>query len=394
MNPEKQIFIIDALRTPLGSFGGALATVPAPQLAAGVIRALLEKTGLPPEAVDEVILGQVLMGGSGQAPARQAMRLAGLPDGTPAMTVNKVCGSGLKAIMLAAGSIALGDATLVAAGGMENMSLTPFALPNARYGYRMGNGEVVDLLLHDALRDPYSGRHMGKVTEAVIDRHGLSRKAQDEYALRSYRLAQKAVNEGLFAGEIAPVTVSSRKGETVVARDEEPFRVDFAKLPHLRPVFRPDGAITAGNASTINDGAAMVLVAGEAAVESFGLSPVARLAAYATNSLHPDRFPEAPVGAMAAVAERAGIPLADIDLFEINEAFAAVPLIAVKELGLDMEKVNVNGGAVALGHPVGASGARLVATLLAEMKRRQVRYGLASLCIGGGEAVAAIFERV
>jgi len=390
----KEIYIVNALRTPLGSFQGVLADIPAPQLAAGVMTALLQKNDLPPSAMDEVILGQVLSGGSGQAPARQALRAAGIPDSAAAMTINKVCGSGLKALMLAAGSIALGESELVLAGGMESMSLAPYALPKARAGYRMGNGEVIDLLINDALRDPYTGRHMGEVTEKVIADNDLSREEMDAYAAGSYRRSQQAIERGLFKNEIVPVIKQTRKGDHVIEQDEEPFRVDFAKLPGLRPVFAKDGRISAGNASTINDGAAVALLAGAGAVAKYNLKPVAKVIASATNSLHPDLFPEAPVGAIERVVQKAGLKITDIDLFEINEAFAAVPLLAISKNGLDPERVNVNGGAVSLGHPVGASGCRIVATLLAEMQRRQVRYGLATLCIGGGEAVAAIFERV
>jgi acetyl-CoA C-acetyltransferase len=390
----EKVYVIEALRTPFGSFGGVLADVPVPRLAAPVIAALLEKSGVAADQVDQVIAGQVLSGGAGQAPARQAMRLAGLPDHVPALTINKVCGSGLKAIMLGADAIRLGEADLVVAGGMENMSLAPYALPAARFGLRMGKGEAVDLMIHDALTDPYSGRHMGEVAETRVAAHGLSREEQDAFAADSYRRAQRAQQEGLFREEIVPVVKPSRKGEVTIAEDEEPFRGDVAKLAGLRPAFAKEGTITAGNASTINDGAAFALLAGEEAVRRLGLKPRARLVAQATNSLHPDRFPDAPVGAIERACARAGLKPADIGLFEINEAFAAVTLIAIRELGLDRERVNVNGGACAIGHPVGASGGRLAATLVHEMRRRGERYGLATLCIGGGEAVAAIFERV
>lgn len=387
-----EVLIVDALRTPFGSFGGTLADVSAPHLAAQVLSRLLTKHGLPAEVVDEVILGQVLQGGCAQAPARQAMRLAGIPDSTHAMTINKVCGSGLKSMMLAAQSIRLGDSELVLAGGMESMSLAPYALPGARFGQRMGNGEMLDLMIHDGLRDPYSGLHMGEITETWIEKCGVSRQEQDAFAERSYRLAQAALANGTFKDELVPVVRQGRKGEVVVTEDEEPSKVDFARLPSLKSVFRKDGTITAGNASTISDGAGAALLVGEKAARTHNLKPVARLVAYATHSISPDLFAEAPVAAIRKVAERAGLKLSDIGLFEINEAFAAVPLVAIRELGLDPQKVNVNGGAVAIGHPVGASGARLVATLLREMRVRQVRYGLATLCIGGGEAVAVIFE--
>jgi acetyl-CoA C-acetyltransferase len=386
------VFVVNAKRTPFGAFGGALADVPAPVLAAQTIQALLAGQDLPGTALDEVILGQVLQGGSGQAPARQAMRLAGLPDAVHAMTINKVCGSGLKSLMLAADAILLGRSQLVLAGGMENMSLAPYALPGARFGQRLGNGQLLDLLIYDALQDPYSGRHMGEITEDWAARHGVSRTEQDDYAARSYRLAQAAVQGGTFAEELVTVTKATRKGEVAVATDEEPMRGAVEQLAGLRPAFRKDGTITAGNASTISDGAAVALLAGGRAVKDHNLTPVARLAASATYSIDPALFPEAPVGAIRRCLEAAGLKADAVGLFEINEAFSAVPIVASRQLGIDPTRVNVNGGAVALGHPVGASGGRLTATLLREMRRQQVRYGVAALCIGGGEAVAALFE--
>ncbi len=388
------VYVVEALRTPFGSFGGALADVEAPQLAATVMKGLLERAGLAADLVDEVIVGQVLTGGSGQAPARQAMRYAGLPDDVPAMTINKVCGSGLKALMLGAGSIRLGDADVVIAGGMENMSLAPYILNKGRYGYRMGNGELIDLLVHDGLLDPYSGKHMGVIAEATTQKHGITREEQDAFAIRSYQRAQAAVKGGILKDEIVPVVKQGRKGEAIVSDDEEPFKVDFDKLATLKGAFKKDGTVTAGNASTINDGAALTLLAGGEAVKKYGLVPKARLVAYASNSMHPDQFTEAPVGAITKVLEKAGLKSTDIDLYEINEAFAAVTLLAIKELDLDVGTVNVNGGAVAIGHPLGASGGRLAATVVRELHRQQKRYGLAALCIGGGEAVAVIFERV
>ena len=390
----KEVFVVDSLRTPFGSFGGVLSDIEAPLLGGAVMKALLERTGLDPTRVDEVIAGQVLPGGTGQAPARQAMRAAGIPDSTHAMTINKVCGSGLKAIMLGAGSIMLEDSALVIAGGMENMSLAPFILKKARYGYRLGHGELLDLMIYDGLQDPYTGRHMGEIAEDAVAKHGLSREAQDEFAVRSYRQAQEAVKGGIFRDEICPVVKKGRKGDEVVSEDEEPFKVDFAKLTTLRPVFDKNGSVTAANASSINDGAAFSLLAGEAALKSCRLTPKARLVAYATCSLHPNLYTEAPVGAIRAACSKAGLKVGDIDLFEINEAFAAVTMIAIKDLQLDPAKVNVNGGACAIGHPIGASGARLAGTVIRELHRRQARYGLATLCIGGGEAVAVIFERV
>jgi acetyl-CoA C-acetyltransferase len=390
----KDVFVVESLRTPLGSFGGALADVEAPRLAATVIKGLLEKTGLPAEAVDEVIVGHVLAGGTGQAPARQAMRYADLPDTIPALTINKVCGSGLKALMLGAGSIRLGDAEVVLAGGMENMSLAPYVLSKGRYGYRMGSGELLDLMVYDGLQDPYSGKHMGVIAEATTEKYNLSRQEQDEFAVGSYTKAQAALKNGTFRDEIVPVVKKGRQGDVVVSEDEEPNKGDVNKLAGLRAAFKKEGTITAGNASTINDGAGMTLLASAEAVKKYGLKPKAKLVAYASNSIHPDMFAEAPVGAIEKVLAKAGLKVGDIDLFEINEAFAAVTLIAIKTLGIDPQKVNVNGGAVAIGHPLGASGARLTATLVREMGKRQARYGLATLCIGGGEAVAVIFERV
>ncbi len=387
------VFIVEARRSPFGSFGGSLSEVPAPELASQVISDLLKRQPVPAESIDEVIIGQVLQGGCAQAPARQAMRQAGLPDSVHAMTINKVCGSGLKAIMLAADSIRLGNSETVIAGGMENMSLAPYLVPNARFGCRLGNSQMTDLLIHDGLQDPYSGKHMGEITETWIERHGLSREAQDEYAARSYRLAQAAVAAGTFVDELTPVVKSSRKGDITIDQDEEPGRGSIDKLPSLRPAFKKDGTITAGNASTINDGAAFALVCSQAALDRYKIKPLARLVASSSHSISPDDFAEAPVGAIQKAVERAGLALADIDLFEINEAFSAVPLIAIRELGIDPDKVNVNGGAVAIGHPIGASGTRLAVTLIRELHARKQRYGVASLCIGGGEAVAAVFER-
>lgn len=391
---KEEVYVIDGMRTPFGSFGGVLSDVAAPQLAATVIKGILGRNSLPAEAVSEVILGQVLSGGCGQAPARQAMRGAGIPDSVPALTINKVCGSGLKAVMLGCDSIQLGNAEVVLAGGMENMSQAPYFLKKARNGFRMGNGEIFDLMIHDGLTDPYTGVHMGEIGEASVVRNGLTREEQDDLAIRSYRLAQAAVKDGVFKDEIAPVVKSVRGVDTLVADDEEPFKGDVEKLVKLKPVFRKDGSITAGNASTINDGAALLLLANAAAMKKHNLTPKARIVASATSSLHPDYFPEAPVSAIQAACDRAGLNIEDIDLFEINEAFASVTLIAIKELKLDPAKVNINGGACAIGHPIGASGARLAVTVVRELHKRQLRYGLATLCIGGGEAVAVIFEKI
>ncbi|MEI6306363.1 MAG: thiolase family protein, partial [Deltaproteobacteria bacterium] len=293
----KEVFIAEALRTPFGSFSGMLSDVDAPQLAATVMKGIFANTGLNPAAVDEVIIGQVLSGGCAQAPARQAMRAAGIPDGTAALTINKVCGSGLKAVMLATDSIRLGNSDVVIAGGMENMSLAPYILKKARTGYRMGHGELLDLMIYDGLQDPYTGRHMGEIGEDSVARGGLTREEQDEFALRSYRLAQEAVTNGVFKSEIVPVVKKGKKGEEVIATDEEPFKVDFSKIPQLRPAFRKDGTITAGNASTINDGSALLLLTDEAGLKKNNLTAKARIVACSTESRHPDNFPEAPIGA-------------------------------------------------------------------------------------------------
>jgi len=391
---SSEVFVVEGKRTPFGSLGGVLADVDATVLGTTVIKGLLEAASIAPEAVNEVIIGQVLSGGCGQAPARQAMRGAGIPDSVPALTINKVCGSGLKAVMLGADSIRLGESGLVVAGGMENMSCAPYFLKKARSGYRMGNGELIDLMIYDGLTDPYTGRHMGEIGEASVARNGLNREEQDALAIRSYQLAQSAVKDGVFKDEIVPVVKLVKGVETAITTDEEPFKVDFDKIAKLKTVFKKDGSITAGNASSINDGAAMLLLAGADALKQHNLTPKARIVAQATESRHPDEFPEAPIGAIAKVCARAGLSVNDIDLFEINEAFASVALLAIKAHNIPMEKVNVNGGACALGHPIGASGARLAATVIRELVRRQKRYGLATLCIGGGEAVAVIFERI
>jgi acetyl-CoA C-acetyltransferase len=391
---REEVYVVDGLRTPFGSFGGVLSDIAAPQLAATVMKGLLGRNTLPAEAVNEVILGQVLSGGCGQAPARQAMRAAGLPDAIPALTINKVCGSGLKAIMLGSDSIQLGNADVVLAGGMENMSLAPYFLKKARNGYRMGNGEIIDLMVHDGLTDPYTGVHMGDIGEKSAAHFGVGREEQDAFATRSFKLSQAAITAGVFKDEIVPVTRSARGVETVISDDEEPFKVNFDKISTLKAVFKKDGTITAANASSISDGSAMLLLANKQALSKYNLTPKARIVAYATESRHPDNFPDAPIGAIEKACAKAGLSLNDIDLFEINEAFALVTLLAIKGLNLPVEKVNVNGGACAIGHPIGASGARLAATVVRELHKRNLRYGLATLCIGGGEAVAVIFERL
>jgi len=388
------VYVVDGKRTPFGSFGGVLSDIPAPVLGSTVIKGLLEASSLPPAAVDEIILGQVLSGGVGQAPARQAMRGTGIPDSAHALTINKVCGSGLKAIMLGADSIRLGESSVVIAGGMENMSMAPYFLKKARDGYRMGNGEIIDLMVYDGLTDPYTGVHMGEIGEKSAALFGVGREEQDAFAIRSFKLSQAAIQEGVFKDEIVPVKKNVRGTETIISDDEEPFKVNFDKITSLKTVFKKDGTITAANASSISDGAAMLLLADKAALSTYNLTPKARIVASATESRHPDNFPDAPIGAIEKVIAKAGLTLNDIDLFEINEAFALVTLLAIKGLNIPLKKVNVNGGACAIGHPIGASGARLAATLVRELHRQNKRYGLATLCIGGGEAVAMIFERI
>ncbi len=386
--------ILAAARTPIGSFGGALASVPAPDLGATAIKAALDRAGVEPDDVDEVIMGCVVTAGVGQAPGRQAAIKAGLPDKTPCMTLNKVCGSGMKAVMLADQAIRAGDAKLVVAGGMENMSAAPYLLQNGRYGYKFGNGALVDAMQHDGLTDAYSGQAMGVSADLCADTCSVPRERQDEFSVVSYQRAQKSVNEGVFDAEVAPVTIPGRKGDTVVDKDEEPFRTNFDKIPTLRPVFSKEGGtVTAANASTINDGAAALVIADEAWAKEHGLTPLARIVASAQHAKPPEEFTTAPIQATEKVLEKTGLTVDDIDLFEVNEAFAVVALAAQDALGIPVEKLNVNGGAVALGHPIGASGARILTTLLYALEQRDARRGLAAICIGGGEATALVVER-
>ncbi|MFN3596580.1 MAG: thiolase family protein [Rubricoccaceae bacterium] len=385
--------ILSAARTPVGSFGGSLASVPAPALGATAIRAALERAGISPEHVDEVLMGCVVSAGVGQAPARQAALGAGLPEAVPCMTVNKVCGSGMKTVLLADQAIRAGDAAVVVAGGMENMSQAPFLLDKARYGYGYGNAQLIDALFHDGLRDAYDGNAMGVAADRCAETCNVPRERQDAFTAESYRRAQASVEQGRFADEIVPVTVTTRKGETVVDRDEEPFKTVFDKIPTLRPVFTKDGTVTAANASTINDGAAALVVASQAWAEAHGRTPLARIVATAQHAQKPVEFTTAPIEAIRKVLAKAGLALADIDLFEINEAFAVVALAAQDALGIPHEKLNVHGGAVAVGHPIGASGARILTTLLHAMRQRDARRGLAAICIGGGEATAIVVER-
>ena len=391
---SREVFIVGAARTPIGSFQGALADVSAVELGSVAIRAALERSGVSADAVDETYMGNVLTAGVGQAPARQAAKAAGVPDRVPATTVGKVCGSGLQSVILGTKSILLGDAELVLAGGMESMTNAPYLLPQGRSGFRMGHGQVVDSMIHDGLWDPYKNWHMGNAGELCARELSFSREAQDEFSKASYQRALAAQERGDFAKEIAPVTVKTRKGEVVVTEDEEPKRANLEKMATLRPAFDKAGTITAANASKINDGASALILASGEAVKARGLTPLARVVGYGAHAQAPEWFTTAPVGAIEAALSRTGLGKDDIDLYEVNEAFAVVAMATMQKVGIDHARVNPRGGAVALGHPIGASGARILTTLLYTMKDLGKRRGLATLCIGGGEAVAVIVEAV
>ncbi len=386
-------WIVASARTPIGSLGGTLSSVPAPMLSAACVSAVISRAGVAREEVDEVIMGNVVSAGIGQNPARQAAIRGGLPPSVGATTVNKVCGSGLKAVMLADQAVRVGERGVVIAGGMESMSLAPYLLPRARQGYRMGHGQLLDSMVHDGLWDVYGGEHMGHYGDACAAKHDFTREEQDDFAVRSYERAIDAAERGIFAREIVPVEVPIRGGSTWVAEDEEPGRFNEAKLRSLPPAFGDDGTVTAGNASSVNDGAAAVLVASKERCASLGLTPVARIVGSATFSQEPEWFTTAPIGAIQELLRRVDWTVDDVDLFEINEAFSNVPMAAQKALGIADEKLNVLGGAVVLGHPIGASGARILVTLLNALGERDGRRGVASLCLGGGEAVAMAVER-
>jgi acetyl-CoA C-acetyltransferase len=389
---RQNAFIVSAARTPIGAFQGSLSSLAAPKLGAAAIRGALERAGLDPSRIDEVYMGNVLSAGVGQAPARQAAIHAGLPHAVPATTVSKVCGSGLQAVVLAARAVQLGDAELVVAGGMESMSQAPYALAKARGGYRMGHGQLLDLMIHDGLWDPYENIHMGHAAELCAKTHGIDRCAQDALTRESYQRALEAQRSGKSKEEIVPVMVQERGGEHRIELDEEPGRAKLDKLSELKPAFDPYGTVTAANASKINDGAAAVVVASERALSQHGLAPLARIVSYGHHAQAPQWFTTAPVGAIAMALARAGLGKEDVDLYEINEAFAVVSLACAKLAEIPADRINVRGGAVALGHPIGASGARILTTLLYAMRERHARRGLATLCIGGGEAVALLVE--
>jgi acetyl-CoA C-acetyltransferase len=390
----KDVVIVSAVRTAIGTFQGSLSSVPAPRLGARVIEEALKKAGVAKDAVDEVIMGNVLTAGEGQAPARQAALFAGLPESVTCMTINKVCGSGLKAVMLAAQAIQCGDADVVVAGGMESMSNVPYFLEKARTGYRMGHGQLVDGMIKDGLWDVYNDFHMGNAAELCAKECDIPRESQDAFAKQSFERALKAQADGAFKEEIVPVTIKDKKGDLLITEDEGPKKANFEKMVTLKPAFQKDGTVTAANASSINDGASALVVMSMERAKSLGLKPLVRIVAQASSARKPEWFTTAPIDAIGKVLKKADLKLTDIDLFEINEAFAVVSLAAANELNIPQDKLNVHGGAIALGHPIGASGARILTTLIHAMSRHQRKRGMAAICIGGGEASAVIVERL
>jgi acetyl-CoA C-acetyltransferase len=391
---SESVVILSARRTPIGAFQGVFSSTTAQQLGAAAIKGALAAAGVGASDVAEVIMGCVLPAGVGQAPARQAAIAAGIPPATPATTVNKMCGSAMKAVMMASDALRTGDIDIAVAGGLESMSNAPYLLPKARSGYRMGHGEILDHMFYDGLQSPWDGQLMGCFAENTAQKYGFTREQQDAFATLSVRRSLKAIESGAFAAEVVPVTVKGRKGETVIDKDETPFTCDLAKIAQLKPAFRKDGTVTAASSSSISDGAAALVLARAGAVEARGLKPVARIVAYASHAHAPEWFTTAPVGAIQKVLAKTGWQVADVDLFEVNEAFAAVAMAAIHDLGLDAARVNVNGGACALGHPIGATGARILATLIAALQARRGKRGIAALCIGGGEATALALELV
>jgi acetyl-CoA C-acetyltransferase len=392
MSDSEPVYIVAARRTPIGAFQGALAGMTAPQLGAAAVRGALESAGLKGEQVDEVLLGCVLPAGLGQAPARQAAIGAGIPTSVPATTVNKVCGSGMKTAMIGSDAIRAGSARVIVAGGIESMSNAPYLLPKARGGYRMGHGELLDHMFYDGLQNPYDGQMMGHFADATARKYDFSRVRQDAYAAESVRRALVACEGGGFGEELIAVTIKSRKGEQLVNRDEPPYTCDIGKIPQLKPAFGKDGTVTAASSSSIADGAAALVLMGDSAMRVAGIKPLARVVSYASYAHAPEWFTTAPAGAIQRALQLAGWQAQDVDLYEINEAFAVVTMAAMSDLGLLHEKVNVNGGACALGHPIGASGARIIVTLLHALRARKLQRGIAALCIGGGEATAIAIE--
>ena len=390
----REVVIVSAARTPVGSFGGLLKDTPAIELGGVAIRGAVERAGIKDELVDEVIMGCVLPAALGQAPARQAALKAGLPMSVECLTINKVCGSGLKSIMLASQAIQAGDADVIVAGGMESMDLAPYAIPKGRYGHRMGNGTLIDCMMHDGLTDPYQHVPMGNFADNCAREHGYTREIQDAFAAESYKRSQAAIAAGRFKDEIVPVEIKTRKGMIVVDTDEEPGRGNFDKIPKLRPAFQKDGTVTAANASSINDGAAAVVVMGADKAAELGLTPLVKLSGQASFAQEPEWFTTAPKFCVDKLMARVGRDPKDVELWEINEAFSVVTLFCLDKLDLDAAKVNVNGGAVSIGHPIGASGTRIFVTLLYAMKQQGARSGLATACIGGGEAAAILVDAI
>ena len=386
------VVILAARRTPIGAMLGMYSAVAAPALGAAAIRAALASAGADPAIVNEVVMGCVLPAGQGQAPARQAALAAGMPQSVPATTVNKMCGSGMRAVMYGADQIAAGSADFVIAGGLESMTNAPYLLPKARAGYRMGHGEILDHMFYDGLQSPWDGKLMGCFADATAAKYGFTRADQDAFAAESVRRALASVESGAFEAEIAPVTITDRKGERVIARDETPFTVSIDKIPNLKPAFGKDGTVTAASSSSIADGASALLLARASAAAAAKLTPVARIVAHASHAHAPEWFTTAPGGAIATVLKRAGWKVSDVDLYEINEAFAVVTMAAMKDLGIAHDRVNVHGGACALGHPIGATGARILTTLVHALQRHGKKRGIAALCIGGGEATAVAIE--
>jgi len=391
---NRDVVIVAAKRTPIGAFQGALTPLTATQLGTAAIKAAVEAAGVKGGDVQEVIMGCVLPAGLGQAPARQAALAAGIPVSVPATTINKMCGSGLKAVMMAADQVKAGETDIIVAGGLESMTNAPYLLPKARAGYRMGHGEILDHMLYDGLQSPFDGKAMGCFGDSTAAKYNFTRAAQDAFAAESVRRALRALKEGDFEAEVVSVIAKSRKGETVVASDETPLTCNIEKIPTLKPAFSKDGTVTAASSSSISDGAAALIVMSAAAAQARGLKPLARILAYSSHAHEPEWFTTAPVGAIKKTLEKLGWRSNDADLYEINEAFAAVPMAAMHDLDIDHARVNVNGGACALGHPIGATGARILTTLLHALRRRNGKRGIASLCIGGGEAVALAVEMI
>lgn len=390
----KEVYIVSAVRTPIGAFGGGLAEVAATQLGAVAVKAAVERSGVNPEDVNEVLMGSVLQGNLGQAPARQAAKFAGLPDHVQCTTINKVCASGMKSVIFAAQSILLGDSDIVVAGGMENMSNTPYYVEKARYGYRYGNGQLLDAIVKDGLTDVYHQNLMGNSAELCAEKYKITREQQDEFAINSYKKSAAAWAAGKFAEEVVPVTVATRKGEVVISEDEEYKNVNFEKIPTLKTVFQKNGTVTAGNASKLNDGAsAMVLMSKEKA-DAMGIKPLAKIIGYADAEQAPEWFTTTPSLAIPRAVEKAGLEMSDISFFEINEAFAVISLANNQLMNLDPAIVNVNGGAVALGHPLGNSGSRIIVTLIHVLKQNKAKYGVAGICNGGGGASAIVIENL